>query len=280
MRLADIVNRLSSPEPWSEGDNIPWNEPGFSARMLKEHLTQDHDLASRRSFHIDNHVDWIHDRIIRANPSRILDLGCGPGLYASRMARLGHSCTGIDFSPASVDYAKETAARESLDCTYYLADLRTADFGAGYDLAMLIFGELNVFHPYHARAILCKAFSALNPGGKLLLEVSSLSDTERMGSQPSTWFAAPQGLFSDSPHLVLEECFWDAEKQTATIRMYVIDAASGGVTRHAQSLQGYSDAGYTQMLHECGFEGVTFYPALGVESGEPTSLIAIIAKRP
>ena len=27
------------PEPWDEGDNIPWNEPGFSRRMLREHLT-------------------------------------------------------------------------------------------------------------------------------------------------------------------------------------------------------------------------------------------------
>ena len=45
MNLTDIVNRVKTPEPWSEGDNIPWNDPEFSKRMLQEHLTQDHELA-------------------------------------------------------------------------------------------------------------------------------------------------------------------------------------------------------------------------------------------
>ncbi len=34
MNLMDIVNRIPSPIPWSEGEKIPWNEPGFSSRML------------------------------------------------------------------------------------------------------------------------------------------------------------------------------------------------------------------------------------------------------
>ena len=29
--LVDIVNRTPKPAPWSEGDNIPWNDPEFSA---------------------------------------------------------------------------------------------------------------------------------------------------------------------------------------------------------------------------------------------------------
>jgi protein-S-isoprenylcysteine O-methyltransferase Ste14 len=51
--ILDIVNRSPKPVPWSEGDNIPWDEPGFSDRMLAEHLSQDHDLASRKSVTID-----------------------------------------------------------------------------------------------------------------------------------------------------------------------------------------------------------------------------------
>jgi len=51
--------RNLDPAPWSEGDNIPWNEPGFSQRMLKEHLSQAHDLANHRFETIDRHVAWI-----------------------------------------------------------------------------------------------------------------------------------------------------------------------------------------------------------------------------
>ena len=42
----------------------------------------------------------------------------GRGLYASRLARLGHRCVGIDFSPASIDYAREQAVSEDLPCDY------------------------------------------------------------------------------------------------------------------------------------------------------------------
>ncbi len=111
MNLLDLVQRVPTPTPWSEGDNIPWNDPAFSMRMLREHLSQEHDAASRRTEKIETHIAWIHREWLPKRPSRILDLACGPGLYTSRLARLGHACIGIDYSPASIAYAEETAAR-------------------------------------------------------------------------------------------------------------------------------------------------------------------------
>ena len=49
MKLGDLIDRALPPAAWSEGDNIPWHEPGFSERMLAEHLTDAHDAASRRA---------------------------------------------------------------------------------------------------------------------------------------------------------------------------------------------------------------------------------------
>ena len=147
MRLLDLVRRSPRPEPWAEGDNIPWHEPGFSSRMLREHLSQAHDAASRRSEKIDRQVAWIHGGLLNETPSRVLDLGCGPGLYAARLAALGHRCRGIDFSPASIRYARERAATDGSACVYVEGDLRQADFGRDHDLAMLLYGELNVFAP-------------------------------------------------------------------------------------------------------------------------------------
>ena len=77
--MIDIINRKIPAEPWAEGEKIPWNEPGFSERMLKEHLAQDHNMASRRMEIIDRHVAWIHRKILHEKQSRILDLVCGPG---------------------------------------------------------------------------------------------------------------------------------------------------------------------------------------------------------
>ena len=96
--LLEIAGRQPVGEPWVEGEKIPWHDPDFSERMLAEHLSQSHDAASRRFARIDRQVAWIHRELLEGTPTRVLDLGCGPGLYTSRLARLGHECVGIDFS--------------------------------------------------------------------------------------------------------------------------------------------------------------------------------------
>ena len=279
MQLLDIVYRASVPPPWGEGDNIPWDEPGFSRRMLEEHLSQEHDAASRRFATIDQHVDFIHQRLLSGRPAQLLDLGCGPGLYTSRLARLGHTCTGIDYSPASIDYAEKQAARESLPCTYIRQDLRTADFGDGYDLVMLIFGELNVFEPSQARSILEKAFRALNSGGTLLLEPHTYDAVRRMGTEPQSWYSSPSGLFSDQPHLCLMEHFWHVDRRAATTRYDIVDANTGGVTRCAQTLQAYTDDEYRTLLVECGYTDIAILPSWGDGPADPVGDFLVVCAR-
>src|SRR5262249_2281833 len=129
MRLDELIRRTIPPAPWSEGENIPWSEPTFSVRMLREHLAQDHDRASRRGTLIEKQVGWIHRTLLHAHATAVLDLGCGPGLYTRRLARLGHACVGIDYSPAAIAYARKQAKEERLACRYALRDMREGGYG-------------------------------------------------------------------------------------------------------------------------------------------------------
>ncbi|MEJ2580854.1 MAG: class I SAM-dependent methyltransferase, partial [Acidobacteriota bacterium] len=187
--LLDIVNRTPEPAPWSEGDNIPWNDPEFSERMLAEHLSQEHDLASRKSATIDGHVDWIFSTVLDGRPGRLLDLGCGPGFYAHRLRGRGCECVGMDFSPASIRHARENAAADDPQCFFVLADLREEAFGAGFDLVMMIYGQFNVFPRHHGMKILRKAHAALAPGGRLLLELQSAAQIQRDGEAAPSWYS-------------------------------------------------------------------------------------------
>lgn len=277
--LLDLVNRRSVPEPWQEGDSIPWDEPGFSQRMLAEHLSQEHDAASRRASTIEEHVRWVHSAVLAGQSTRILDLCCGPGLYTSRLATLGHQCGGIDFSPAAISYAEERAAAERLPCRYVREDVRLAEFGAGFGLVMMIFGQMNVFRPADARALLAKVRGALADGGMLLLEVHTLAAVERMGKAGRSWYSAAQGLFSPLPHMVLEESFWDASLKAATTRFLVLNASSGQVTRHALTTQGYSDGEYRSLLGESGFSDVRCFPSLTGREDPTQSELTVLAAR-
>jgi len=280
MKLMDIIHRQGNPKPWIEGEKIPWNDPDFSKRMLNEHMSQAHDAASRRFEIIDEQVSWIHNHILEGQPTRILDLGCGPGLYTYRLARLGHQCVGIDFSPSSINYAREKAEADGLNCQYIQQDIRTADYGNGYGLVMSIFGEFNVFRPEEAKGILTKARNALVSNGFLLLEPHTFEKVIELGKQPPSWYSTESGLFLDKPHLYLQENFWDAEYKVAIQRYYIIESATGEVTCNSSSTQAYTNDEYCSLLTECGFGEVAFYPALGetVDSMQ-RNLLGILSRK-
>lgn len=253
MNLLDIVTRNLEPEPWLEVAKIPWDDPAFSARMLREHLSQEHDAASRRAAIIAEHVGWIHTALLDSKSADILDLGCGPGLYCHRLARLGHTCTGIDFGPASIAYARETAAGNGLHCTFIEGDLRTTDFGRERDLVMLLFGELNTFQPGTALDLLKRGGAALGPQGSLIIEVHTLASIRARGDVPPVWSSRERGLFSDSPYVCLNDARWDERTHTAVERHYVINAATAAVTLYGTTTQAYTRDEYEELLREAGF---------------------------
>lgn len=278
--LLDIVNRIPDPAPWTEGDNIPWNDPEFSERMLAEHLSQEHDLASRKSATIDEHVEWIFSTVLEGRPGSLLDLGCGPGLYVRRLSARGCECVGMDFSPASIRHAQETATADEPPCRFVLADLREEAFGAGFDMVMMIYGQFNVFPRHHGMEILRKAHAALAPGGCLLLELQSAAQIQKQGESGPSWYSAPSGLFSDEPHLVLQENFWDGEAAASTTRFSVIDARTASVSGYALSNEAYTEEELADALHTAGFREVQSFPSLtGLAVSEEADLPVVVARR-
>jgi SAM-dependent methyltransferase len=287
--LTDLVSRHGEPQPWQDELGLPWFEPGFSARVLHEHLSQAHDTASRRTHLIKRHVAWIHRWLLHSQPGSVLDLGCGPGLYSQRLAELGHRCTGIDFSPAAIDYAQEQARQAGLPCDYRRGDLRTADFGvagsgAGYDLAMFLFGEFNTLRPEHAAALLAKVAAALRPGGTFLLEAHSHLAVMAIGREPRLWTAEMSDPFSDQPHLCLRQSAWWPADGVATRRYSIVDAATASVTEYTQSVQAYTRDGYAELLRQAGFTDVAFDDAGDDRFGDPADefypfMLPMVARR-
>ncbi|HJN38862.1 MAG TPA: hypothetical protein QGH28_01645, partial [Chloroflexota bacterium] len=108
--LRDLVDRAIPPAPWAEGDNIPWDDPDFSERMLFAHLDQSHDLASRRAGLIDSQVAWIDDEVLGGDTARVLELACGPGLYLQRLSawRSGATSALVSTSPRRLSRTPST----------------------------------------------------------------------------------------------------------------------------------------------------------------------------
>ena len=263
--------------PWSHGGKIPWSAPAFSARMLREHLSQEHDRASRRATVIDEQVAWIHEVPLGGRSGRVLDLGCGPGFYSSRLATLGHSCVGVDFSPASIQYATKIASQQKLSCRYMLSDLEHTALGGPYDAALFLFGELNTFRPKVAGDLLSRIRAALAPGARVILEVHTEEAVRSLGSSSPSWSAYASSVFADEPHLVLRECSWHESDSTSVDRRFVFRVGSDEPDVLVSTTQAYSTEAYAELLREAGLEELQRFPSLTGRSlaADPTLFVII-----
>jgi len=156
-----------------------WTNEHTSEQMLTYHLNENIDVASRKAAFIDRSVDWIVSRFGVSNDTKVGDFGCGPGLYAARLARKRAKVTGIDFSKRSIQYAVEEADKSGLSICYenknYL-DFETED---RFDLILMIMCDFCALSPEQRKQILGKFYKLLNPRGYVLLDVYSLSSFEQ-----------------------------------------------------------------------------------------------------
>ncbi|MCP4673075.1 MAG: SAM-dependent methyltransferase, partial [Desulfobacula sp.] len=75
-----IINLSVKPDLYQKGTAVMWTDSYISKQLLKVHLNPEVDLASRKKKTIESTVQWILDKAGKRS-LKILDLGCGPGLY-------------------------------------------------------------------------------------------------------------------------------------------------------------------------------------------------------
>lgn len=260
--LWKIYHRPEGTAAWAKGQNLPWDDPDFSERMLHEHLDESHGAASRIASERAAQIDWLWTKLGLQPGMRLLDVTCGPGLYAVELVRCGCAITGVDFSPAAIAYAHDLARSEGLStaCTFIQQDARQIDFaGAGFDAALLLYGQLAVFTPAEAQALLNQIAASLRPGGRLCLELLNQDRVDKTRS--NWWFTDDKGLWGDRPFLHLGERFWFEKEQMSVERFYIIHLETGQLTEICLSDQTYSVETICQMLDKAGFATVEIYPA-------------------
>jgi SAM-dependent methyltransferase len=74
--------------------------------------------------------------------SAVLDLGCGTGNHALRLAERGCSVTGLDRSPAMLSIAREKAVAASIDIDLIEGDVRDFELGKRFDLVISMFAVM------------------------------------------------------------------------------------------------------------------------------------------
>ncbi len=167
------INHKPEPFEFYTADSL-WTDPHTSEQMLSYHLNENVDMASRRKVFIEKSIEWIASHFAIDEQTKICDFGCGPGLYASGLARKGAQVTGVDFSARSIAYAQKYAQQEGLKINYILQNYLEYDTEERYDLITMIFCDFCALSPSQRKVLLEKFHRLLKDGGAVLLDVFSL----------------------------------------------------------------------------------------------------------
>jgi SAM-dependent methyltransferase len=178
-----------------------WTDPHISKQLLEMHINPNNDMASRSRAKIEYLTGWILKQCGK-DSMRILDLGCGPGLYSEMMAEKGHAVTGIDFSENSIAYAVSQAKQKKLNIEYLCKNYLECDFENQFDLVIFIYLDFCVLLPHERDKVLKNIYKALKPGGLFIVDVVNEKNIDRKIMSKS-WDIQKSGFWKDSPYMVL-----------------------------------------------------------------------------
>jgi 2-polyprenyl-3-methyl-5-hydroxy-6-metoxy-1,4-benzoquinol methylase len=220
MDIKEIIKIVGNPKLYDKGKDIMWTDKHISKYLLEAHINPEIGVASRTSEDIDKTVDMI-DQLIKPE-SKILDLGCGPGLYTERLARKKHKVTGVDFSKNSIEYAIQQRDKNQSDVKYINCNYLELDFDDKFDLIIMIYCDFGVLVPEERITLMKMIHKSLKPGGIFLFDAINEQTIARINFN-SSWEMSESGFWSSTPYICLNKIFHFEENKATLDQHIVID---------------------------------------------------------
>ena len=148
-----------------------WDPEGASAMLHKLNPVRLRYIRER----IDQHWDADERGRTPLAGKTALDVGCGAGLLAEPLARLGATVTGIDAAPELIEAAQAHAAAMGLAVDYRAAAVETLD--GQFDLVTAL--EV-IEHVADPAAFVRSLAARLAPGGLLILSTPNRTAWSRL----------------------------------------------------------------------------------------------------
>jgi len=221
--------------------------------------------GSRKSGKIEIVIKWILE-ITGHSDMKILDLGCGPGLYAEQLAAYGHRVTGIDFSQNSIQYAMRRAGEKELDIRYLPGNYLELDIGHSYDLVILIYLDFCVLIPEERDRLLQKIYHALKPGGFFIFDVINPKNLEEKIPSPS-WDVQEYGFWKNEPYVALNNGFHYPESRVWA-NHHIIITEDDNVETYIFWNHYYEKSDLVSILDAAGFRNIENHEKVLPESDD------------
>ena len=107
----------------------------------------------------------------------------------------------------------------------------------------------------------------------------SAEQIQRAGEQGPSWYSAQTGLFSETPHVVLQKNFWHAAFGVSTNRFLIVNGQTGAVSSYALSNEAYSEEELAEALRSAGFRNVERFASLSGNTAAGEEDLPVVVAR-
>jgi 2-polyprenyl-3-methyl-5-hydroxy-6-metoxy-1,4-benzoquinol methylase len=255
-----------------------WTNEHTAKQMLQYHLNEHIDASSRNKKFIERSVDWIVSRFGVENNTEIADFGCGPGLYANRLAEKGARVTGIDFSGNSLEYARKTAAEKDLNANFVQTNYLDFETEDRFDLIIMIMCDFCALSPGQRKVLLVKFKTLLKPGGAVLLDVYTLNAYNQREEAATCELNQLNGFWSPDDYYGFVNTFKYDKEKVVLDKYTIIEESRKRVVYNW--LQCFSRQSLNTEFKEGGFSIAEWYADVaGSDFSEESSEMAVVAKK-
>lgn len=203
---------------------------------------------------------------------RVIDLGCGSGLWARELSRAGYEVVGCDISAAMLVMARERVPEATFRRTSFVkAALPSCDAITAIGEVFSYLFDDNVSEQ-KLKELFQRIHKILRPGGLLIFDVAEPSRGSAKGQQRQNWSANDWALM-----LQVDE---DTTRRELTRRMTIFRKVGRLYRRNEElhRLRLYKASEMTTMLRSAGFR-VRTVRSYG-DMRFPHGLVGFIARRP
>ena len=124
------------------------------------------------------------------NPVNILDLACGEGTFAIKLAELGYQVTGVDLSEEMLKMARESAKKEGREVKFLREDMREISFSKEYDLVTCWFDSMNyLLSEEDWKRVFKNVRNSLTEDGVFIFDMNTLYGLSVEWQNPSCYVA-------------------------------------------------------------------------------------------
>jgi len=273
----ETINERPEPFQFYTASDL-WTDEHTSKQMLSFHLNEAIDVSSRRAEFIERSVAWIASRLDIGEGFKLADFGCGPGLYAARLAKRGATVTGIDFSERSIEYAREVAAREQLSIRYVKENYLELETEDRFDLVLMIMCDFCALSPPQREGLLRKFHGVLKPGGSVLLDVYSLVAFDQKEEAATYELNQLDGFWSPNRYYGFLNTFKYPEEKVVLDKYTIVESDR---TRTVYNwMQYFAPEDLERELGEAGFSVQGLYSDVaGTPWDRESSEFAVLAQR-